>query len=374
MPELEKEKKAKKYALEGRILSVITLVTEIAFLVWFLFSGASILVRDYCMSLTGNYYGIVFAYFIIFFAILETLSLPFSFVSGFLVEHRYGQSNRTFGGWCWDEIKGVAVSIILGGISVEVLYLIIKKSSSAWWIIASLVFTFFSVILARLAPVLLMPLFYKFTPIEDEGLKDRLLELARRGGAEVNGIFSMNLSKTTKAANAALMGLGKTRRIVISDTMLSSYTPQEIETVIAHELGHQKGRHLLKMLLWQTVLIFISFKLIDAIFASSSSKFGFTGMSDIASLPLFILIASFMSLVTLPAINSFSRSLESYSDRFAFLLTGNAEAFRMLMERLAEQNLADKNPNGLIEFAFHSHPSIAKRIDYVSKLSKDKKE
>lgn len=369
----ETDEKAKKYAFEGRILTVTTLVTETAFLVWFLFSGASILVRDYCSSLTVNYYAAVFVYFLIFFAILEALSLPFSFVSGFLVEHRYGQSNRTFRGWCWDEIKGVAVSIILGGISVEVLYLIIKKSSSAWWIIASLVFTFFSVILARLAPVLLMPLFYRFTPIEDEGLKNRLVDLAHRGGAEVNGIFSMNLSKTTKAANAALMGLGKTRRIVISDTMLSSYTPQEIETVIAHELGHQKGRHLLKMLLWQTVLIFISFKLIDVIFAANSSKFGFAGISDIASLPLFILIASFVSLVTLPAINSFSRNLERYSDSFAFSLTGNAEAFKMLMERLAEQNLADKNPNGLIEFAFHSHPSIAKRIDYVSKLSKDKK-
>ena len=206
--------------------------------------------------------------------------------------------------------------------------------------------------MANLAPVLLMPIFFKFKPMDDEDLKTRLLALAAKGMTKIKGVYEMDLSRKSKTANAALAGLGNTRRIIVSDTMLKNYTKEEIEVVFANELGHHLGSHLFKGIIFQTVLIFLSFFAVDLALKRWLNYFGFYGISDVASFPLLILVMMGVSLIALPASNSFTRRLERFADRKAIELTNNSESFISAMEKLAIQNLADKNPNPVIEFIF----------------------
>lgn len=223
----------------------------------------------------------------------------------------------------------------------------------------------FNVLLANLAPVLIFPIFYKFVPLGDEyaELAERLKSLAERAGARVRGVFKFDMSRRTKAANAALTGLGNTRRIILGDTLLDEFTSDEIETVLAHELGHHVHKDIPKGILIESVITLVGLYLASLGLLWGTTVFGFEGPADIAALPLFVLVMGAYGFLTMPLTNAYSRARERRADEYALKATDNGSAYASALIRLANQNLADADPEPWVEILLYSHPALSKRIE-----------
>jgi STE24 endopeptidase len=234
-----------------------------------------------------------------------------------------------------------------------------------WWIFFSCFIFIISVFLARIAPVVIFPLFYKFTKIEDDELMGRLEKILSEVNIKINGIFSFNMSKDTKKANAGFTGLGKSKRIILSDTLIEKFTPDEIAVVFAHEAGHYKHRHIIKNIIFSTVVIFVSFYVCSLLHSLTIKAMGFEHIYDLAALPALVFYLTLAGLIMMPVTNYISRRYEFQADEFAIRITSNADAFISTMEKLAEINLSDKSPHPVVEFFLYSHPSINRRIEFA---------
>jgi STE24 endopeptidase len=276
---------------------------------------------------------------------------------------RYGLSTQTPRAWLLDVAKGGALGIALGGTVIEVIYFVLRTAPGVWWLWASAFMLLFNVLLANLAPVLIFPLFFKFKPLDDVELGARLTALAERAGTRVRGVFTMMLSEKTTAANAALMGLGNTRRIVLGDTLYDQYSPDEIETILAHELGHHVHRDIAWGLVVETALTLVGFFAADLFLRWSVALLRYDGISDLAAMPLFALALGAFGAVTLPLGNAFSRWREGRADAYSLQATRNPAAFVGAMEKLANQNLAELEPEPWVEFLLYDHPPIGKRLE-----------
>jgi STE24 endopeptidase len=231
---------------------------------------------------------------------------------------------------------------------------------------------FISVILSQIFPIIILPIFYKVLPLNDEELKTRIRNLAIGAGIKVENFFSFDMSKNTKKANAAFTGLGKTKRIILGDTLLNNYTKDEIETVIAHELGHYKHKHILKNILFGTVSSFLTFFVISVLYKNTLSWFDFNNITQIAALPLLSLWAMLIGLVQSPIGNILSRKYEYEADRYAIESTYKPDSFISTLNKLTNQNLGDREPHPFVEWFFYSHPSIKNRINAIKNFAKKK--
>lgn len=367
-----RQKKAKEYSRISRRLMLLDLaVTALFALAWLVF-GWSTALRDWLLQITSNPWLLVLLYAVVFGGIYYLISIPLSYDSGFVQPHRYDQSNQTLTGWITDQVKGLAVGGVLGSIVLSVIYLVLRTYPDTWWIWASILLLLFSVVMAILAPVLLFPLFYKFVPLGEEyaELVDRLTKLSERAGTRVQGVFKFDMSRRTKSANAALTGLGSTRRIILGDTLLTSFSTDEIETVLAHELGHHVNKDIPLSIVVETVSTVVSLFLASLALKWGVGYFGFDGVGDIAALPLFMLVMGLYGLISMPLTNAFSRWRERLADRYALESTRNGSAFASAMTRLANQNLAEIDPEPWIEFWLYSHPALEKRIKMAQAYQK----
>ena len=366
---VEDSARVKSYHRTGRILGVAGYLVDLALLLVLLFTGWSVAMRSLALHYTLRPWLALLIYLVLFGAISQSIGLPLNFLSGYWLEHRYGLSNLTLAGWIKDQLKGLAVGGALGVVAMELLYLAIRRWPDRWWIVCAIGALVFFVLLANLAPVLILPIFFKFKPLENPSLAERLLELSRRAGTQVKGVFEWKLSEKSKKANAALMGLGNTRRIILSDTLLQQFQDEEVEAVLAHEFGHHVHRHIFQLIAIQGAAMFAGFYLIHRTLMWLGPHFGFQGAADFANLPLLALVTTALSLALLPAVNSYSRALERQADAYALRAISSAAPFISSMEKLAELNLAERQPNAWIEFIFHSHPSIQKRISFAQKFT-----
>jgi STE24 endopeptidase len=305
---------------------------------------------------------IVFFYVVFLSVIKETIGVPLAFYSEFLLEHRYGLSNETTRTWLRDRGKALAIGLVLGGGGAELIYWLMRSSPEWWWLTAGAVFTIIFVGLTNLAPVVLLPLFYSVKPLGKDILRARLLALADRAGARVLGAYEWGLGDKTKRANAALAGLGATRRILVSDTMLAEYSDDEIEVVLAHEIAHHVHGDIWKGILFDSALVLAGFYLASIVLRAAAAAAGLRGVDDVAGLPLLLLAAGAVSLVMVPVAHAMSRAFERSADRFALDLTRNPGAFISAMRRLGAQNLAEEHPSRLVQWLFYSHPPIRDRI------------
>jgi STE24 endopeptidase len=281
----------------------------------------------------------------------------------FRLEHRYHLSNQKLGSWLWDECKGWLVGLVLATILVEVLYFTIRQWPQNWWLIAWAVFMGLFIFFAQIAPVVLLPLFYKFEPLEREELKSRLVRLSERAGTRVRGVYEWKLSEKSKKANAALTGLGATRRIILADTLLNNYSDDEIEAVLAHELGHHVHKHIAKSIVVQMAITFAGFWAANLVLRYAvEHEHMFETLSDFANLPLLVLVSTVLSLALMPVLNAYSRFNERQADRYCFQSISSVAPFISSMNKLAEQNLAERAPSKWVEWLFHSHPAITKRV------------
>jgi STE24 endopeptidase len=354
---------ARRYNRIRRWLGIADFALGLMLMVTLLATGWNGTLRDVAYTVTFQHYSLaVFLYVFMLLLAGKVLGLGLDYYS-FRVEHRYQLSNLRLRGWIWDEIKGFLVGLVLAGIVVELLYFIMRQFPNHWWVIAWAAFLGLFVLLAQLAPVALFPIFYKFAPLENEELKARLVRLGERAGTRVRGVYQWKLSEKSKKANAALTGLGNTRRIILADTLLANYTTDEIEAVLAHELGHHVHRHIFKSILVQAGITLVGFWAANALLHYAvDRRHLFETLSDFANLPLLLLLATVLSFLVLPFMNAYSRFNERQADRYAFRSIASVEPFISAMNKLAEQNLAERTPAKWVEWFFHSHPAIVRRV------------
>jgi STE24 endopeptidase len=362
----ERQKQAKAYARIKRQLWLVALAFSAIYMLAWLFFDWAVSLRNWLthwLLITGHW--LLIAEFVaVFGGIYFLLDLPLAFYIGFTLPHHFDQSTQTLKDWVTDQLKSLLIGAPLGLLVLELVYLALRETGAWWWLWAGAGMLFFTVLMANLAPVLIMPLFNKFVPLGEEhaDLAERLMNLAGRAHTKVRGVFKFDMSKRTKAANAALTGIGNTRRIVLGDTLINEFTPDEIETVLAHELGHHVHKDIPALIAFSTLLTLGGLYLASLGLNWAAAYFGFFSLADIAGLPAFGLVVGAFGLVTQPLGNAFSRWRERMADDYALQTTGKGEAFASAFTRLANQNLSEVDPEAWVVFMFYDHPPLSERI------------
>jgi Zn-dependent protease with chaperone function len=358
------EDKATRYHRLRRRASVLGTLTQAVCLLLLLVSGASALLRDSAIAAVGRgLIPLVACYVGVVALILDVVTLPWAFYAGVTLERRYGLSTESTARWWLNHLKSTAIALVFSVVAALIVVSLARWSPQRWWMAAAVVFMLILVLLAQLAPVVLLPIFYEVRPLTRESLRDRLLALAERAGAQILGVFEWRLSERTRKANAALAGVGRTRRILVSDTLLADHSDDEIEVILAHELAHHVHHDIWTAIVVEAVLVSLGFYIANAALVRFGSWLELQGRADVAGLPLVVLAAGAVSLLLLPVANALSRAHERRADRYALDLTGNPTAFISAMKRLAAQNLAEERPSLLVRLVFSTHPPTSARIE-----------
>jgi STE24 endopeptidase len=379
--DVARQQQAREYARKRRRISYIDMAIAAVGIIIILGAGLDRWLRNLLQSAVGGipalgwqphpgWYPLqILIAFLILMIGYQLLTLPLGYYS-FTLSRRYGLSTMSVKGWTVDLLKGFGLGLVFEGVVIMLIYALLAYQPQWWWLWVAIILLFFSVIMANLAPVLLFPLFYKFTPLPEGELTERLMALVARANTKVRGVFTMHLSNKTTAANAALMGLGNTRRIVLGDTMTDRYTVDEIEVVLAHELGHHVHHDIWKLLISQSILmlggLFVANLVLHWIVESLHL---YTALTDPATLPFLFLLMGLFGLIVMPISNSYSRRVEYQADEYALQSTHKVASFKSAMTRLANQNLAEIEPSPLVELFFHSHPSIRKRLQHADEFA-----
>ncbi|MEX2224323.1 MAG: M48 family metallopeptidase [Candidatus Rokuibacteriota bacterium] len=360
-PAREDGARARVYHRRQLFLSLLGLALAVAYLSCLIELRAAARIGDYLARWTPAWWLELGIVLLVLAGGYRVLTLPLAWLGGYWLPRRFGLLHQPFRRWLWDAAKAALLGAILGLLAVEIVYGLLRLTPW-WWLWGAAVFLAGYALLALVAPIWLVPLFYRLTPLPDGELLTRLVALAARVGVPVTGVFVVDQSRKSRTANAAVTGLGRTRRILLFDTLLDEFTPDEIEAVLAHELAHQIHGDIRRGLLVQGALTLVTFWIADGALRLGARWLGLDGPADIAGLPLFGLILVAVSLAALPLANGWSRHVERRADRFALETIADPRAFIASMERLATLNLAERDPHRLEEFFLYSHPSIGRRI------------
>jgi STE24 endopeptidase len=363
---------SKKYNNIKLAIGITETILVFILTILFVYYGYSRKLSDILYSYSDSGYLVLILFTVITGAIASVIFFPLNFYASYILEHKYKLSNQTLLKYFFESLKSTLVSGVIGIPILLLFYFILNEFGDYWWLVFAIAMFFISVILSQIFPILIFPIFYKVKPIEDEELKERIRKLAAEAGLKVQNVYSFDMSKNTKKANAAFTGLGKTKRIILGDTLLSSYSKNEIETVIAHELGHYKKKHIIKNIIFGTANSFLMFFVISVLYKASLSWFGFASITEIAALPLLTLWAMLIGLIQTPIGNMLSRKFEYEADQYAIEVTNKPLSFIQTLNKLTEQNLGDKEPHPFVEWFFYSHPSIKKRIAAIENFAKEK--
>ena len=363
---ITKPKDAKQYNRIKIRLKLLEIVITIVYLGLFQFF-LSFPLKEFAFSYTPNIYGAFTIYLVGFMFLCYIISFPLSFYSGFILEHRFGLSNQRFFDWALDDTKKGLLSLGLYLMFIQVLYIFLRNFPTNWWVWIAGFWFVATIFLAKVSPTLIVPLFFKCQPV-DEKLKKSVLELSKACGIKILDVYKIDFSKKTNKLNAAVVGLGNTRRVLLADNLINDFNQKEINGVLAHEFGHHKMMHMWKMLIFSCVLFLFSFYVLFLASLRVASLLSASGVSDIAIFPTFMMILFLIGFLTMPLQAGFSRRLERHADIFALKVTEDKNAFISLMTKLRDRNLADPNPSKLIKFLFYDHPPIAERIERARKF------
>ncbi|MFI5008171.1 MAG: M48 family metallopeptidase [Solirubrobacterales bacterium] len=363
-PAPEEGARARVYHRRQLALSLLGLALSVAYLLVLIATRAAAHLADHVARWTSIWWLELGIVVLVLAGAYRLLTLPLHWLGGYWLPRRFGLLHQPFRRWLWDAGKGALIGAGLGLLAVLTIYGLLRVTPW-WWLWGAAVFFAGYTLLALVAPIWLVPLFYRLTPLPDGDLRARLLALAGRVGVPVTGVFVVDQSRKSRTANAAVTGLGRTRRILLFDTLLDQFTAEEIEAVLAHELAHQLHGDIRRGLLVQGALTLVTFWIADLALRWGVGRLGLAGPADIAGLPLFGLILVLVSLAALPVANGWSRRVEWQADRFALETIPDPRAFIGSMERLATLNLAERDPHRLEEFFLYSHPAIARRIAHA---------
>ena len=363
-PAPEETARARVYHRRQLALSLLGLALSVAYLLLLIETRAAAHLARHVARWTTAWWLELAIVMIVLAGAYRLLTLPLQWLGGYWLPRRYGLLHQSLRRWLWDGVKAALIGAALGLLAVLTVYALLRVTPW-WWLWGAAIFLAGYTLLALVAPIWLVPLFYRLTPLPDGALRARLLALAGRVGVPVTGVFVVDQSRKSRTANAAVTGLGRTRRILLFDTLLDQFTADEIEAVLAHELAHQLHGDIRRGLLVQGGLTLVTFWIADHALRGGAGRLGLTGPADIAGLPLFGLILVLVSLAALPVANGWSRRVEWQADRFALETIPDPRAFIGSMERLATLNLAEREPHRLEELFLYSHPAIERRIAHA---------
>lgn len=309
---------------------------------------------------------------LLFFAVIgltaALLDLPFGWYRVFSIEERFGFNTRSLGLWVLDLLKSLALSLVLGGALLSLVLLVILHAGRSWWLWAWGVYFCFQFLILVLYPVLIAPLFNTFTPMEDHPLAARIRDLAERQGLRVKGVFRMDAGKRSRHTNAYLAGLGKTKRIVLFDTLLEAHGDEEILAVLAHEIGHLKKRHMLKQLILSGAASAGLFCLAAAAMAWPGlyESFGFSASTPYVGLLLVGFLWAPLGFFLSPLPMALSRRFEKAADEYGARVMGGPEALIGALKRMVVDNLSNLFPHPLYVLFHYAHPPVPQRIARLS--------
>ncbi|HZK18394.1 MAG TPA: M48 family metallopeptidase [Clostridia bacterium] len=362
----EQVAQGRQYNLILRLVSVGSFIVQAAFLVWLVFGGMALQLSRWAQHASGgNYWGSILLFFAVLWVSLRVINLPFSFFSSYYWQHKWGFSTQTLGGWWLDYFKGAGIGFVLAAVGVILLFWAINRWPGFWWLAGAVFVSATLVVQTFLWPVLIAPLYNKFEPVNDPAVLAMVDELSQKANLPIKEVLVMDASQRTTKANAYFAGIGGTKRIVLYDTLLNDYTPEEVEAVIAHEMAHWSKGHIAKGLTWGTLGNLVLWGLLFLVLRVS-----IPGLLSSAPFPphAWVLVLLFFMLVSFignPVTNSFSRGMEYEADSMAVELTGNPNGAISLQQSLALKNLSDLAPAPFIEWFSYSHPSAAKRIENI---------
>ena len=366
-----REALAKEYDAIHNRLFILQILWVVTLLVVFQSTGASATLANGLSARFGEslWYVVNAAYTAIAVFGFAACMFPLSYYSGHVLEHHYELSNETFGDWFADFIKSLLIDLVLATVLFSVVYALLRWMPNWWWLFATVFYILFAVVVSTLAPVVIMPLFHKFEPLQEGDLTAAVRKMMEEAGIKVVGIFKWGLEAKTNTANAAFAGIGRTKRIVLGDTLLSGYSQEEILAILAHEVGHYKNRDTLRLMFTSSVLALLGFYVSHLCLTGLSGLLGFANIYDIGAAPLFIFSLFVFSLVSMPIANMHSRCREFAADAYAIGKMDSPDALVSAFEKLADQNLSNKEPAAWAEILLHSHPSIARRIERATRTS-----
>jgi STE24 endopeptidase len=342
-------------------IGALRLLISAGYLCALLGSGLSAQLRDLLTAWTPHWWLAVPVAVLVIGLGLQILILPLSLTGGFWLPRRYGLHHQTFARWAMDRAKAGTIGGFLGVAAILVVYALLR-STPWWWLWAAATLFLGQVLLAFVTPIWLVPIFYRLTPLSEGDMRSRLLLLAKRARVPAIGVWIADQSRRSRTANAAVVGLGRTRRILLFDTLVKEFEPDEVEAVLAHELGHHAAGDVWRGLAVQGALTVTALWIADRVLAAGVRALGLFGPGDMAGLPLVGLVTMAVSLIALPLVNGWSRRVETRADDFALTLTRDPGPFIRAMERLADLNLAERKPHFLKEVILYSHPSVDRRV------------
>ncbi len=355
-------KEAKRYAAFRHNLAIFEICFTLAFLAAIYLSGISLQFKLFAEAISSSRIVIVAVYAFLLALFYDLATFWLDYTSGFWLEHKFHLSRQNFLSWLKDYFKKMLIGGVFGLIIIEALYFMMRKFPGSWWIIASFFWILFSLLFAKIFPVFIIPLFYKLEQLKDEALKGKLINLAKSAGIKILDVYTIGLGQKTKKANAALTGVGASKRILLSDTLLSNYSQDEIEATLAHELAHYKHRHFWKLIALSLVSTILTFFIVSLVYDHVLANTVKTTIYDVKLFPVLFFIFTCLNVMFMPLENAASRYFETQADKEAIALTQKPAAFVSLMEKLSSQNLSDPSPSRLVEIFFYDHPPAGKRI------------
>ncbi|MEK7874023.1 MAG: M48 family metallopeptidase [Chloroflexota bacterium] len=362
-PDPARQRKARAYGKASRLLFFLDLALAFAYLVAAVALNVGGALRDLAPPDVSGPIRAALALAVLS-VVYDALTLPLRVYADYLLPMRYGLLTQSFSGWLLDMAKRAGLMLVLGAVLMAVLYILMELAPAYWWLLAALAFVLVSVCMAVLLPLVIVPLFYKQKPLEDRELRTRLERMAERAKARVAGVFTIDVSAKGTVANAALMGMGGTRRIVLTDTMLQTYTADEIEAVMTHEMGHHVLGHIPWGIAAQGVVVLVQLYVAHLVLARLFPAFGYRPdlSGDVAGLPLLLLVLAVAGALGTPVTSLLSRRFERAADRFALDLTRAPIPFMSAMTRLTDQNLSESDPPRWLHLLVGSHPTYRERV------------
>jgi len=354
-------------------LFLFRLLLQAGFLVLFLAAGWSRALKRMLLPVRDDFFSINALYFAAFSFLFWCVSVPLDYFEGYVWEHRFRLSRASRRTWLADNLKRSLLAFGVALLLVEGVYYLLSVFPRTWWVGAAGLWFFVSALISRVFPRYVLPLFFRVAPLAAGPLRDRLHTFCAGQGVRLTDIFVLDASRKTVKANAMVAGWGRGKRIFLSDTLVREFGPEEVEAVLAHELGHYRYRDTWSLLFFGLGAALLSFFAAHRAMTHFSARLGFVAMSDIANLPLFLLVLLGTGLLLLPVQNGFARFLERRADAFALRATGRPDVFAAMMRRLGTKNLAEFAPPRWVEVLLYDHPPIGRRLrtarDFVPPLS-----
>ena len=362
--------KAMDYYRSGNVLWIVDVLWGLLIPALFLFTGFSAKIRNWAQKIGKKWFLVVGIYFILFSIVMFVIGLPLSYYEEFVRQHAYDLSNQTFAKWMGDSFKSLIVGMIIGFLFLWIPYLLLKKSPKRWWLYVGILAIPFLFLLIIVTPIWIAPLFNDFGPMKDKALENKILALADRAGIEGSRVFEVNKSVDTKQVNAYVTGFMDTKRVVLWDTIIDKLNEKELLFVMGHEMGHYVLGHVWKTILFLSFLILVSlyfaYRLAGGLINRYKGRFGFDDFSDIASLPLLMLLVSSFLLVITPIANWYSRAHEHDADIFGLEITRDNHDAATAFVKLQQENLSNPRPGLLYILWRADHPVLGDRIDFCN--------